>query len=57
MRRALEEEKKEQGVKTTKAIIDTQKEAMSAKEEVRRFQLQLDNAQRELCVVFFIPFL
>jgi len=50
MRRALDEEKKEQGVKTTKAIIDTQKEAITAKEEIRRFQLQLDSAQRELCV-------
>ena len=54
MRRALEDEKKEQGVKTTKAIIDTQKEAITAKGEVRRFQLQLESAQRELCV--FVPF-
>jgi len=47
----LEEERNEQGVKTTKAIIDAQKDTMDAKEEVRRFRLQSDNAQSELLVL------
>lgn len=53
---ALEEENKEQAVKTTRAIIDTQKDAMDAREEVRRCRLQADNAQSELSVChFFSP--
>ncbi len=50
----LEEERNEQGVKTTKAIIDAQKDTMDAKEEVRRFRLQSDNAQSELLVLILI---
>jgi hypothetical protein len=45
---ALEDEKKEQAVKTTKALIDTQQEAMDAREEIRSSQLQLENLQSEL---------
>jgi len=45
---ALEAEKKDQAVNSTKALIDSQRDAMDAKEEVRRFQLHLENAQSEL---------
>lgn len=48
IRLALEDEKKEQAVKTTKALIDTQQEAMDAREEIRSSQLQLENLQSEL---------
>jgi len=47
-RLALEAEKKDQAVNSTKALIDSQRDAMDAKEEVRRFQLHLENAQSDL---------
>lgn len=52
-RLSLEDEKKQQAVKNTKALIDTQQDAMDAKEEVRRFQLQLENSQSELYVFIY----
>ncbi|KAF8907360.1 hypothetical protein CPB84DRAFT_309193 [Gymnopilus junonius] len=47
-RRALEEETHVLGVKTTKAILDSQKETLSAKEEVGTYKLKLENVEREL---------
>ncbi|KAF8147705.1 hypothetical protein B0H34DRAFT_738953 [Crassisporium funariophilum] len=46
--RALEEEQQSQGVKITQAVIEAQKEAAVAKEEVGLFKLQLDNSHRDL---------
>ncbi|KAJ3505559.1 hypothetical protein NLJ89_g7350 [Agrocybe chaxingu] len=47
-RRLLEEEKRVQGVKTTKSIIDAQRDAMQAREETRVARVQVQNMQTEL---------
>ena len=49
-KRALEEETRALGLKSTKAILDAQKEALNAKEEIATYKLKWENAERELYV-------
>lgn len=46
--KSLEEEQRVQGAKLTQALVDAQKEAMKAREDVSVFKLQLQNAEREM---------
>lgn len=46
--KALEEEQRVQGAKLTQALVDAQKEAMKAREDVSVYKLQLQNAEREM---------
>lgn len=48
LRGGVEEEKRLQGVKTTQAMMDAQRELMDQKEEVRRFMMELENERSEL---------
>lgn len=47
-RKALEEEMRVTGLKTTKAILDTQNDTMRATEDVAIYKLKAENAERQL---------
>ncbi len=51
-RQAMEEAKHVRE-KMTQTILDTQQEALKARQDVEQYKLKLDNAQREMYVSFF----
>jgi hypothetical protein len=55
--RVLEEEREAQALKITQAILDAQREAAKAKEDVGVYQLKLAHAEQEMYVPSLLCYL